>query len=143
MKKRQSEPIMDISIIKEGVNISHSLYKVYIEKLLTHMKMKGSVGVLFTNNEGIKKYNKKFRGKNSPTDVLSFDGEDGHLGDIIISVEWVREESRKEITKRIKLLIIHAVLHLSGVEHTYEIDELKENWAKMEKIYNDIEGCLK
>ena len=102
------------------------------------------INVLLTDNEGIHSYNKEYRGIDRETDVLSFpnldfeaesdfgaveenyadcfDPDSGELvlGDIIISVDKVREqaESYGHSEKReFAFLIVHSMLHLFGYDH--------------------------
>ena len=94
------------------------------------------VSVTFTDNEGIRALNNRFRGIDRPTDVLSFplfeDGvggaEFGHmLGDIVLSLEkaWEQaEEYGHSFEREVAFLTVHSVLHLLGYDHeTSEEDE--------------------
>lgn len=100
------------------------------------------VSVTFTDNEGIHELNKKFRGIDRPTDVLSFplfdyegDGEEppvddfkGMLGDIVISLEKAAEQAEEyghSFARETAFLTVHSMLHLLGYDHeTSEEDEL-------------------
>jgi rRNA maturation RNase YbeY len=75
--------------------------------------------------------NKKYFGRNNPTNVISFSYMDGLpgeiLGDIIISVERAEEEARDSgihFYERLFALIVHGLAHVMGYDH--EKDE-KEN----------------
>ena len=99
------------------------------------------VSVTFVDNEGIHGLNKKFRGVDSPTDVLSFplfdfDGESEEppvdelmrmLGDIVISLEKAKaqaEEFGHSFEREVAFLTVHSMLHLLGYDHeTGEDDE--------------------
>ncbi len=81
----------------------------------------GHVGVTFVSGERIAELNQAWRGKEGPTDVLSFpidEDSDGpvygerELGDVIISPEH---------TTDLREAIVHGVLHLTGMDH--ETDE--------------------
>ncbi len=82
--------------------------------------------------------NNEYRGKNQPTNVLSFASEipvevdEVILGDVVICVEVVREEAivgDKDFTEHLSHMLIHGILHLLGYAH----DEL-EAANKMESI---------
>jgi probable rRNA maturation factor len=94
------------------------------------------MSLLITGQARIQELNKEYRGKDQPTDVLSFslveqkDGEseafigppDGliHLGEVIISYPQTvlqAQESGHGIKKEIAILIIHGVLHILGYDH--------------------------
>jgi len=105
--------------------------------------------VLACDNKHIKQLNNKFRGKNCPTNVLSFpaslenyevkstltptEANNPHeLGDIAIAFEICKKEatiSKVKFEHHVFHLITHSVLHLLGFDH-----EEEENAAKMEKI---------
>ena len=96
------------------------------------------VSVTFTDDSGIRRLNKKFRGKDRSTDVLSFPlltegtpavpGMPAELGDIVLSLERVRaqgEEYGHGFFRELCFLVIHSTLHLLGYDHeTGEADEL-------------------
>lgn len=90
------------------------------------------VSVNFINNEQIRELNREYRGKDTPTDVLSFPlGEDGHydtngdtnalmLGDIAISIEKAMEQAERynhSLQREIAFLTVHSMLHLLGYDH--------------------------
>ena len=99
------------------------------------------VSVSFTDNKGIWELNKKFRGIDRPTDVLSFplfdyEGESeeppvdelmGMLGDIVLSLEQAKaqaEEYGHSFAREVAFLTVHSMLHLLGYDHeTGEEDE--------------------
>ncbi|NME35538.1 MULTISPECIES: rRNA maturation RNase YbeY [Fusobacterium] len=103
------------------------------------------VSILLTGNEEIQQVNRDFRGKDIPTDVISFayhDNEEADnglydsLGDIIISLERV-EEQRKDYGHSFKrefyYVLTHGLLHLMGYDHIEEEDK-KIMRAKEEEI---------
>ena len=105
--------------------------------------------VLACDNKQIKQLNNKFRGKNCPTNVLSFPARLENfevestltptetnnpydLGDIAIAFDICKKEatcSKLKFEHHVYHLIIHSVLHLLGFDH-----EEDENARKMEKI---------
>ena len=80
-----------------------------------------TLSLAFVKKEEIAKLNKKFRKKNKPTDVLSFDlKRDGYLGEIIICPEVVKENAKKDKTtmkREMMKVFIHGILHLCGYDH--------------------------
>jgi probable rRNA maturation factor len=90
------------------------------------------ISVTFVNNEQIRELNKQYRGKDVPTDVLSFPmGENGvydvnHatgakiLGDIVISMEKAVEQAERyghSLEREVGYLSAHSMLHLLGYDH--------------------------
>lgn len=86
------------------------------------------LGIILVNDRHIRVYNREYRKKDRPTDVLSFPMREGvggelhpgFLGDVMISLERLAEEallygrSRRE---QLLILLIHGILHLLGYDH--------------------------
>lgn len=106
------------------------------------------ISLLMTDNESIRSLNRDYRGKDFPTDVLSFPMEDAiMLGDIAISMDKVLEQAvQRDITpeREAAFLYIHGLLHLLGFDHEISPEDEKEMFALQEKIlkklvdYNEI-----
>ena len=77
--------------------------------------------VVFVSDKVMRDYNSRYRHMDKPTDVLSFPGEDGYLGDILISTETAWKQANQSQTlsfeDNIRRLLLHGVLHLSGYDH--------------------------
>lgn len=98
------------------------------------------LGIWLTSNKMIHKYNKEYRGKDKPTDVLSFPyhtelkagqrikvktEEDKNLGDLIIAPEYVMHDLPKWNTtfeKHMQRLLVHGICHLLGYDHIEDTD---------------------
>ena len=104
-----------------------------------------TLSLAFVSEEEIKKLNKKFRRKNKPTDVLSFELREGkELGEIIICPNIVKENAKKDgVSQKFetKKVFIHGILHLLGYDHEKtekeaEIMEQKQNYylSKLAKL---------
>ncbi len=95
------------------------------------MPLRGQVTVLLTSDAAIRDLNRRFRGKNKPTDVLSFPAadlvQDQEKGDLAISVEMARRQAAEQghaLTCELKVLILHGVLHLAGHDHETDTGEM-------------------
>jgi probable rRNA maturation factor len=79
--------------------------------------------IRFANDAEITALNAQFRGKEKPTNVLSFpDGEDGYLGDVILAYETIAHEAAaqgKSLRAHTLHLVVHGVLHLLGYDHAH------------------------
>lgn len=90
------------------------------------------ISVTFVNNQQIRELNQQYRGKDMPTDVLSFPmGENGSydenhdtgakiLGDIVISLEKAVEQANRfghSLEREVGYLTAHSMLHLLGYDH--------------------------
>ena len=86
--------------------------------------LKGGVNVLVTSSAEMKSLNRRFRGKDQPTDVLSFPAMSGAqkqlAGEIAISAEIAAQNARAlghSPAEEVKILVLHGVLHLRGYDH--------------------------
>ena len=86
--------------------------------------LKDKVNVLVTTSAEMKSLNCRFRGKDKPTDVLSFPAEPGaqkqFAGEIAISAEIAAQNARAlghSPAQEVKILVVHGVLHLRGYDH--------------------------
>lgn len=111
--------------------------ELFLEQAIRAVKLRGDVSVLLTGDRQIRRWNREFRGKNKPTDVLSFpaaplDGPDGPIpapiaGDLAISVETADRqaaEQRHALVEELKVLLLHGTLHLAGYDHETDNGEM-------------------
>lgn len=83
----------------------------------------GEVSLLLTNDGEIQSLNRDWRGKDKPTDVLSFPAAEmdrPFLGDIAIALETTRDDAAAkdiELAQHLSHLLIHGLLHLLGHDH--------------------------
>lgn len=107
-------------------------------------KMPAEVSLVFTNDAEIKEINAEWRGKDKPTNVLSFPAfplEPGGmpgpmLGDIVVARETVEREAvdlDKSFSDHLTHLLVHGFLHLFGYDHM-EKDEAEEMEALETRI---------
>ncbi|AQS89268.1 hypothetical protein A0U93_04045 [Neoasaia chiangmaiensis] len=77
--------------------------------------------ILLENDRAVQRLNHDFRGRNKPTNVLTFDAmPGGGDGDIVLGYETVRREalaSRKTVGAHLMHLVVHGILHLAGHDH--------------------------
>ena len=79
----------------------------------------GETAILFARDADIQPLNAQYRGKDKPTNVLSFPGIEGG-GDVILALETVVREAeiqRKTVPDHTAHLIAHGILHLMGYDH--------------------------
>jgi len=88
-----------------------------------------SFTVVFITDQKMRTYNRVYRGFDKPTDVLSFQGDPTHLGDILISSETAYNQARKSSTlsfeRNIRRLVLHGLLHLMGYDHETDSGEMR------------------
>lgn len=139
--------------------------KVATETLLAeNCPYEAEINLLLTDNDGIKAYNKEYRGIDQVTDVLSFpnvdysqagdfsliegneemycDLDSGELllGDIMISISKVQaqaEEYGHSLLREFAFLITHSMLHLLGYDHM-DSEEAIQMEVKQEEILRKV-----
>ncbi len=95
----------------------------------------GDATIAFVSDRQIRKLNKRFRGFDRATDVLSFpaetdefdEGGQRKLGDIAISVERAETQAKENglsYEQEIAQLILHGLLHLCGYDHETDDGEM-------------------
>lgn len=120
----QSSPVEVINLNRScGLNVP------FIKKIVGHIlkilkKTKApELEIVFLDDSGIRVFNKRYKNKDAPTDVLSFKigrkefGKSGFLGEILISSERALKHSKifgAEFHDELVRYVIHGILHLLG-----------------------------
>ncbi|MDJ0331082.1 MULTISPECIES: rRNA maturation RNase YbeY [Planococcus] len=119
----------------------------FVQNILEHAAKEEAVGesevsVTFVTDEMIRDINREYRGKDQPTDVISFameelgegetaiigSSEPRMLGDIIISLDRTKKQATDyghSFERELGFLAVHGFLHLLGYDHLTEEDEKK------------------
>jgi probable rRNA maturation factor len=83
----------------------------------------GDVVILLTDDDAVRELNARFRGKDRPTNVLSFPAPESaapHLGDVVLAFGVCAAEAEfqsKTLADHLSHLVVHGVLHLLGRDH--------------------------
>jgi probable rRNA maturation factor len=93
-----------------------------LEAAAADLGVSGEIVVVLTADQPVRALNARYRGKDQPTDVLSFEGLGGAegLGDVVISVETAARNSREHgrtLLQELDLLVLHGFLHVLGHDH--------------------------
>lgn len=144
------EIILDMTVEVEGMEdfVSEEEVQDYVEKVLTQEYESDEpvyLSLLLTGNDEIQVINREYRGKDQPTDVISFayhETEDfdigpyDTLGDIVISIDRVFEQAKEynhSPKREFFYVLTHGLLHLLGYDHIEEEDKVVMR-AKEEEI---------
>ena len=108
-----------------------------LSKIPYFKKKKQEFSILLTNNRKMKNLNFKFRKKNKPTDVLSFQSnENFYIGDIAISYEIINKRSKlSNFFLEFDKMWIHGYFHLIGYDHK-KIKDFKKMIKKENLLLN-------
>jgi len=102
----------------------------------------GEVGVLVCDDARMQELNRSYRGKNTPTDVLSFPGGDRepggvpHIGDVAISLDTAivqAESAGHSLQRELETLLLHALIHLAGHDHETDHGEMSRLERRLRK----------
>jgi probable rRNA maturation factor len=82
----------------------------------------GEVAVVLAGDRALRSLNARYRGKDKPTDVLSFPGPGGDegLGDVVISLDTAERNARalgRTLPQEVDVLALHGFLHVLGYDH--------------------------
>ncbi len=97
---------------------------------------------LITDDSELRRLNRRFLGADYATDVLSFPAADanGSLGEVAISAARAAAQAREFGHSRldeIRILMLHGVLHLTGMDHQTDRGEMaraESRWRKKLKL---------
>jgi len=108
----------------------------YLREAQGAVRLKGEVTVLLTTDAGIRRLNRRFRGKNKATDVLSFPAEAGFgiAGDLAISVETAARQAAEQghaLRVELRVLMLHGLLHLAGMDHEVDKGEMAKKEGRL------------
>ena len=151
---------MDLEIYDDTKNVPEEKIKL-IEDILnfagSYLKLPENteMSVTLMDNEHIHEINKKYRGVDKPTDVISFAIEEDdpdevpiilpedeefdipkNIGDIMVSMDKVKEQGEylgHSEDRELGFLVVHGFLHLNGYDHMKEEDE-KEMFGLQREI---------
>lgn len=117
--------------------INEDELKKTAEKVLKGEKKKGDLSIALVCGRRMAGINKKYRGKDKQTDVLSFDYNENLLGEIVICPEVVKKSAKRfdlDYNKELSRVLIHGILHILGYDHEKSEKEAQK-MRKKEEYY--------
>jgi len=131
---------------KKVSGMSSSTLERFVSRARRAVNLPDAVNVLVTNSRELRSLNRRFRGKDQPTDVLSFppppppaEGRPGKwaVGELAISADIARENANRlghTLAEEIKILVLHGILHLAGFDHEQDEGKMarKENQLRLQ-----------
>lgn len=128
------------TLVKSTINTAIKNLRKQIKDLDEYTE----ISILLSSNNHVKNLNRDYRGKDKPTNVLSFpienDFSHGCLGDLVFALDIILDEARdqhKSAEDHFAHLIVHGLLHLLGYDH---IDE--DEAQRMESLEINILGDM-
>jgi probable rRNA maturation factor len=140
-KRQLKNPEKGLVIIQERVaGLNEAALAKFVARARRVAGLRGAVSVLVTSSRELQGLNHRFRGKNKPTDVLSFPAMPGLMhgfaGDVAISAEIAARNARRlghTVAEEIRILTLHAVLHLAGYDHERDNRKMERKEARLRK----------
>ncbi len=100
--------------------------RAVVQQVLHAEEVEGQIAIVLANDVMIQSLNHDFRGKDMPTNVLSFPAKDDEmLGDVILSLDTLEREAaeqKKLLWHHATHLLVHGVLHVLGYDHEVEAE---------------------
>jgi probable rRNA maturation factor len=124
----------------QRLSVSRAALGRFLLEAQAAVGVRGEVAVLLASDATLRKLNRNFRGKDRATDVLSFPpssmGGAQHGGDVAISLDTARrqaDEHGHELDEELRILLLHGLLHLAGMDHETDDGEMAEREMKLRR----------
>jgi probable rRNA maturation factor len=139
-----------VDLASEGTDPDLEIFVLdFAQSILDLVDPALELSILLTSDDGIRPMNREYRGKDKPTDVLSFGQGFFHqgkrtqsgglanvLGDVVISVETARRQAAERghpLEQEMRVLVVHGIVHLLGWDHEDDAEA-----EQMEAIERDL-----
>lgn len=116
--------------------------RTFVRSLARRLELNRGWSVVLLSDASMRRYQRKFAGKDEPTDVLSFPNPaekwevEPYAGDILISVETAERQRQGSLEQELKILSLHGLLHLLGYDHESDDGQME----RLErKLRNELE----
>jgi len=145
--------MITIKNTQRKISINNTKITKIVQNILDYLHYSDfDIGIWFTTNHTIRKYNKTYRKKDKSTDILSFPfhisidpekkiipktADEQNLGDIIISLEYAQTAAKKagiSLEQQLKILLVHGICHLIGYTHETDTDYEKMHKKELELL---------
>jgi probable rRNA maturation factor len=126
----KSDPL--ITYRRKPATLDSTRLEAFAEILRTRVARGLALHCRITNDAELQSLNRQFLNKDYPTDVLTFPSE----GDIAISLDRAKAQAKEwnhSVEDEIRVLLLHAVLHLQGMDHETDNGRMKrreQTWRR-------------
>jgi len=119
----------------------------FLDEVVRRVVRGRSIACLVTGDAEVRRLNRRFRGKNSATDVLSFPSSEknGFAGDLAISVDHARRQAAEHghsLEDELRILILHGALHLTGLDHENDAGRMARAEARWRRCLGLPTGLI-
>lgn len=139
--------------IEDGMGgIDAGQVDAWISSILSYLGEDGDFSLHFISDDEMRELNSQYRGKDEPTDILtfaindgdafpSFEGEEKELGDIFISIDSMNRNADSlsvDRSEELRRLLVHGILHLCGMDHSTNDFSSEPMLMKQERIMAEL-----
>ncbi len=130
-----------------SIPLDRSGLRAFAAKLRDEVAGGRTFTCLLTRDPEMRRLNRDFLGKDYPTDVLSFPSgaRSGFLGEIEISVDRAVEQAAENghsPGEDIRILMLHGVLHLVGLDHARDRGQMRRAETRWRKTFGLPSGLI-
>jgi probable rRNA maturation factor len=137
--------MIEIMNRQRGRTINAKQWRQFGERALRAIGLpKRDATIVFASDRSIRELNRRYRGNNQATDVLSFPVEaepfeselKAYLGEVVISVQRAAAQAKANglsFSSEIEQLILHGLLHLCGYDHETDKGQMNRLELKLRK----------
>ncbi len=140
-----------MKVEKKVAGISAESLGRFLSRARRAAGVRGRVDVLLTTNSNMRSLNAQFRGKDKPTDVLSFPAAVAKrtarelVGELAISADIASANAIQlghSPASEVKVLVLHGILHLAGYDHERDNGKMARKEAKLRRALNLPEALI-
>jgi len=123
--------------------LSTSTLERFVLRARRAIHLSSIVNILVTNSSDLRALNRRFRGADKATDVLSFPAPEVErnkarsvAGDVAISADIARENAARRghsVADEVKILALHGILHLAGFDHERDHGEMARKESRLRR----------
>ena len=142
-------PLLSEAAAWQAAGLSRSGLTRFLRAAQTAVGLPGEVEVLLAGDRTLRQLNRRYRGKNKATDVLSFpvveDLPGAHAGDLAISLETATRQADEHghtLRDEVRVLLLHGLLHLQGMDHETDRGEMAAREAGLRRALRLPTGLI-
>jgi probable rRNA maturation factor len=136
---------------KKIAGLSRSTLERFVLRAKRAARLRDTVNVLITSSSELRSLNRRFRGADKATDVLSFPASRSEhstakrvAGEVAISADIARDNAVRlghSVADEVKILVLHGILHLAGFDHERDNGEMARKESRL-RLQLKLEGGL-
>jgi probable rRNA maturation factor len=143
IKRRKPRRLTVDIVVPSGVRARG--LAVWLEQIAP-ARARGNVAVAVVSDRRVRELNRRYRRKDTATDVLSFPADEpGQLGDIVIALGVARRQASSaghSLATEFRVLAVHGLLHLLGYDHERDTGQMRRLEQRLRRAGGLQEGLI-